>query len=108
MFPSFAPSTQQLLFAECVSVLPPGQCAEVLELIVFHLIKVCCDVASASLEALMPPLERMVEISTLVLSHLPLDFWSGKQREKAHQLLQDLINVVVLPLLKTCPLKVLG
>ena len=97
-FPTFAPSTEPF-FTECVSKLPPGQCIEVLELLHSHLIRSCDKIvrleAGKRLDSLLPPLERAVDILSLVLSHLPVGFWSSKLKDKASQLLQNLISDVL-------------
>lgn len=105
-FSTFSPTTE-VHFAKCVSKLPPGQCTEALELLLSHLAKVCGDItplkAGVRLDTSLPPLERVADILRLVLSHLPAGFWISKQKEKALQLLQTLMDDVFMPLLLACP-----
>ena len=105
-FPTFSPSTE-LLLGDCLSKLPPGQSAEILQLLLSRLINFVANLeAGAPLDSTLPSLERAVDISRLVLSHLPSDFWNGKLKDEALRLLQSLINDGVHSLLKACPMKV--
>ena len=100
--PTFAPSTEQS-FIECVSKLPPGQCTEVLELLLSYLSdKIIKLKSGAQLDSSLAPLERAADILRLGLSHLPDSFWSNKHKDRAVQLVQSLICDVVLPLLTAC------
>ena len=108
-YPTFFPDTE-VLFTDCVTKLPPGQYLEVLELLLSHLAKRCGDIAklkaNVRLDSSLAPLKRAADILTLVLSHHPDGFWSSKQKEKALQLLQSLVDDVLHPLLSACPEKV--
>ena len=102
--PIFSPSTEQS-FADCVSKLPPGQLAEILELLLSYLKDKIANLGSrVPLDSSLPPLERAADLSKLVLSHLPAaaSLWSGKQKDKAVQLLKSLTCDVILPLLTAC------
>ena len=100
--PTFAPATERN-FTECVLKLPPGQCTEVLELLLTYLCQKITDLeAGVQLDSFLPPLERASDILGLVVSHLPAGLWSSKQGEKAVQLLQRLIREILLPLLSAC------
>ena len=102
--PIFSSSTEQS-FTDCVSKLPPGQLAEILELLLSYLKDKIANLGSrVPLDSSLPPLERVADLSKLVLSHLPAaaSLWSGKQKDKAVQLLESLTCDVILPLLTAC------
>ena len=100
--PIFAPSTEQS-FTDCVSKLPPGQLAEMLELLLSYLKDRITNLGSrVPLDPSLSPLERVADLSRLVLSHLPASLWSSKQKDKVVQLLESLTRDVILPLLTAC------
>ena len=103
--PMFSPSTE-LLFADHISNLPPGQSVEIIKLLVSHLTKLSNSVTkletAAQLDPLLPQLERAADVLRLTLSHLTSGVYGGKLKDEALQLLQEACNCIVLPLITAC------
>ena len=101
------------LIGDQLSILPPGQSVEILEIVNKHILKKylakCNDggcVQADSTELSASPryqdvslLERTVDIARVVLSHSAPAIWAGREKEKALLLLQNLSEDICSPLL---------
>ena len=107
------PRTMEELLGSKVTELPPGQCVEVLQLLVGHLKETVHSEGFTSPPSdmevdgsavpdptcVLPGLERAVDVCGVVLASLPHALWSGLCKEKATTLVVTLHSAVSLPLL---------
>ena len=104
--------------AKHIGDLPPGQCIEVLEILCsgfekkyLKAFQACPSpwkkkrrgVSTGLAVPNMAAVQQYVDVFTVILSHIPLDTWSGRTKEKALAVLQRLNVEICMPFLETVP-----
>ena len=120
------------LLAKHLRELPPGQCVDILESLCHHfqenwlpLLQGCCvgevpkrkkrkkdgrmsigvtsRATTGRCEGLVAAVQKFVDLFGIVLSHIPLETFTGRVGKRAILLLQRIHSEVCLPFLETCP-----
>ena len=117
------------LLAKHLRELPPGQCVDILESLYHHfqenwlpLLQGCCvgevpkrkkrkkdgrmsigATTTGGCEGLVAAVQKFVDLFGIVLSHIPLETFTGRVGERAILLLQRIHSEVCLPFLEACP-----
>ena len=130
-FPALHPAVESLL-AKHLRDLPPGQCVDTLESLCHHFqeewlpkLQACCvgrapkrkkrkkdgrtSIGATSTVTtddggyLAAAVQKFVDLFGIVLSHIPLETFTGRVGERAISLLQRIHSEVCLPFLEACP-----
>ena len=120
------------LLAKHLRELPPGQCVDILESLYHHfqenwlpLLQGCCvgevpkrkkrkkdgqmsigvtsRATTGGCEGLVAAVQKFVDLFGIVLSHIPLETFTGRVGERAILLLRRIHSEVCLPFLEACP-----
>ena len=130
-FPALCPTVESLL-AKHLRELPPGQCVDTLESLCNHFqekwlpkVQACCfgkapkrkkrkkdeqmsigatsAVTAGDGGYLVAAVQKFMDLFGIVLSHMPLETFTGRVGERAISLLQRIHSEVCLPFLEACP-----
>lgn len=120
------------LLAKHLRELPPGQCVDIMESLCHHFqenwlpkLQACCvgeapkrkkrkkdgrmstgatsAATTGGCEGLVAAVQKFVDLFGIVLSHIPLETFTGRVGERAISLLQRIHSEVCLPFLEACP-----